>query len=321
MFTSSILAASAALISTVAAYANPGACSGDCWTHDPAVIRRSDGTYFRFSTGNKIGVYSAPALSGPWTLKGSAVPAGSSINLKGKDDLWAPDVQLIDGTYYLYYSVSSFGSQDSAIGYATSKTLDSGSWTDHGSTGVSSSSGKAYNAIDANVFVTSDGKKYMNFGSFWSDIYQTPLNSAGTKSSGNPTQISFTSSGTHAREGAFMYSRGGYYYLFWSEGQCCGYDSSKPAAGKEYKIMVCRSTSPTGGFVDKTGASCTSGGGTVVLESHGNVYGPGGQGVFADPKYGAVLYYHYVDTTVGYADGNKKFGWNTISWSTGWPVV
>lgn len=67
--------------------------------------------------------------------------------------------------------------------------------------------------------------------------------------------------------------------------------------------------------------SCTAGGGTAVLESHGTVYGPGGQGVFADPTYGAVLYYHYVDTTVGYADADKKFGWNTISWSTGWPVV
>jgi arabinan endo-1,5-alpha-L-arabinosidase len=36
---------------------------------------------------------------------------------------------------------------------------------------------------------------------------------------------------------------------------------------------------------------------------------------------GWILYYHYVDTTIGYADGQKKLGWNKINWSSGWPVV
>jgi arabinan endo-1,5-alpha-L-arabinosidase len=75
----------------------------------------------------------------------------------------------------------------------------------------------------------------------------------------------------------------------------------------------------------------------VVLESHDNVYGPGGQyvsrllfiyrlltssrGVFTDPNLGPVLYYHYVDTNIGYADGQKLFGWNVLDFSSGWPVV
>jgi arabinan endo-1,5-alpha-L-arabinosidase len=72
------------------AYANPLACSGVCGnSHDPAVIRRSsDGTYFRFSTGNKISVATASSLSGPWVAKRSAITGGSRINKKGKDDLW-----------------------------------------------------------------------------------------------------------------------------------------------------------------------------------------------------------------------------------------
>ena len=86
--------------------------------------------------------------------------------------------------------------------------------------------------------------------------------------------------------------------------------------------MVCRSTVPNGGFVDKTGTSCTNGGGSVVLESHGWVYGPGGQGVYFDEALKlVVLYYHYVDTRVGYADGMKRFGWNKVNFSGGWPVV
>jgi len=36
-------------------FANPGACSGNCLVHDPAVFQReSDGVFFRFSTGNEI---------------------------------------------------------------------------------------------------------------------------------------------------------------------------------------------------------------------------------------------------------------------------
>lgn len=155
--------------------------------------------------------------------------------------------------------------------------MESGSWTDHGSAGISSTTGSAYNAIDPN-FIDIDGTYYMNFGSFWNDIYQVEMSSDLTKkSSASSYQISYTSSGSHAREGSFMIYKSSYYYLLWSEGICCGYDTSRPATGAEYKIMMCRSTSGTGGFVDKTGASCTSGGGSVLLESHGTVYGPGGQ--------------------------------------------
>ncbi|KAJ5749377.1 uncharacterized protein N7511_011073 [Penicillium nucicola] len=302
-------------------YANPGACSGACNVHDPSLIQRSsDKTYFRFSTGNQISYAKSSSISGPWTTIGSMLPSGSSIDLDGNDDLWAPDAQIVNGAYYVYYSVSTFGSQNSAIGLATSATMESGSWTDHGSTGIASSSSKAYNAIDGNLFYDG-GTYYMNFGSFWHDIYQAPMNSAATKVASSSYNVAYDSSGTHAVEGSYMYKYGSYYYLFYSAGICCGYDTSLPASGAEYKIKVCRSTSATGAFVDKSGTACTSGGGTVVLESHGTVYGPGGQGVFTDPTYGPVLYYHYVDTTIGYADSQKLFGWNAIDFSSGWPVV
>lgn len=72
-----------------AAYAEPGACSGYCWTHDPAVVKRaSDGTYFRFATGGGVQVAKATSLSGSWTFVGEALPGGSSIALAGNTDLW-----------------------------------------------------------------------------------------------------------------------------------------------------------------------------------------------------------------------------------------
>jgi hypothetical protein len=88
-----VLSSSAALfVSLVHGYANPGSCSGSCNVHDPSLIQRSsDGTYFRFSTGNKISYASASSIKGPWTAIGSVVPAGSSIDLDGNDDLWVSD--------------------------------------------------------------------------------------------------------------------------------------------------------------------------------------------------------------------------------------
>ncbi|KAJ3086817.1 hypothetical protein HK100_008564 [Physocladia obscura] len=85
--------------------------------------------------------------------------------------------------------------------------------------------------------------------------------------------------------------------------------------------MITRSSSATGGFVDKNGVKATAGGGTILLASHGIVYGPGGQGIFTNSAGQPVLYYHYASTTVGLADADYLFGYNVLSWSNGWPSV
>jgi arabinan endo-1,5-alpha-L-arabinosidase len=280
-----------------AGYANPGACSGVCNnSHDPAVIRRSDGTYFRFSTGAKIAVHTAPSISGPWSFRGAALPGGSKINLKGRNDLWAPDVTKIGNRYYLLYSVSSFGSQQSEIGHASSPTMDPGSWKDHGSSGVASSKGKPYNAIDGNLIHDDGGQLHMAFGSFWQDLYIASMSGgeSGLRKTGGDKQIAFQPSGEHAVEAAYIYKHDNTYWLIFSAGKCCGLDKKRPAKGAEYKIMACKSTKgPEGPYVDKSGKRCTEGGGTTLLPSHDWVYAPGGQGVYTDPQHGPVLYYHY----------------------------
>ncbi|KAI0015065.1 glycosyl hydrolase [Xylariomycetidae sp. FL0641] len=308
------------LLGAAAGYALPEACSGICGNaHDPTIVRRSDGTYFRFSTGGMIATHTAPDITGPWTYQGAAIAGGSSIPLAGNTDLWAPDVIQVGDTYYLYYSVSAFGGQESAIGVATSTSLDVGTWTDLGSSGVASHTGSNYNAIDPNL-INVDGQYYMSFGSFWNDLNQVAMANPPTKTAGTSYQIAFDPVST-AEEGAFLFRYGDYYYLFYSHGQCCGLDADRPPAGDEYMIKVCRSSSATGGFVDADGVACTEGGGTIVLQTHDNIYAPGGQGVYDDPTYGTILYYHYNDINVGYADGDTLFGWNYIDWSSGWPVV
>lgn len=76
----------ASLASVVRAqYPDPGACSGECFTHDPAVVKRYDGKYFRFSTLDLIGISTADDLSGPWTRSGSVIQGASVINMAGND--------------------------------------------------------------------------------------------------------------------------------------------------------------------------------------------------------------------------------------------
>ncbi|KAF7178920.1 hypothetical protein CNMCM7691_007744 [Aspergillus felis] len=306
----------------VNAYADPGACSGDCWTHDPGLYqRKSDGKYFRFATGGGIHIASANSLEGPWTDDGYVLPSGSSINLDGNTNLWAPDVHYQNGTYYLYYAVSSLGSQNSAIGVATSKTMEAGSWTDHGSTGIQSTSASPYNTIDPN-WIAVGGTQYLSFGSYWNDLFQVELASdLKVKSGATPYQIAYNASGIHRQEAAFLFERNNYFYLTFSGGVALGYNDTWPAPGDEYHISVCRSTSATGGFVDKNGVSCLNSGGTLLLASHDYVYGPGGQGILNDASKGLVLYYHYADTRIGKAVEDYQFGWNQLTWENDWPSV
>ena len=205
---------------------------------------------------------------------------------------------MVDDTYYLYYAVSTGGSQDSAIGIATSPSMDSGTWTDLGSIGIPQS--KDYNLIDPNLLIVNYGAGYqLSFGSFWNDVYQIELEDPKTiKKDATPINLIFNSTGTHNVEGSFQFwwpTNGvTYYYMFFSQGACCNTPPDLPPPGEEYKIRVCRSESPTGGFFDQAGIDCLTGnGGTIVLESHDNVYAPGGQGVFYDDANGIVLYYHY----------------------------
>ena len=81
-------------VSAVSGYENPGACSGDCWSHDPAIIRRSsDGVYFRFETGGGIGMWKAPHLTGPWKHQGVVLEGGSKIDMAGNKELWVSGLQ------------------------------------------------------------------------------------------------------------------------------------------------------------------------------------------------------------------------------------
>ncbi|OCH91227.1 glycoside hydrolase family 43 protein [Obba rivulosa] len=311
-----------------ASFPDPLPVEGDFFfVHDPSLVQRqSDGKYFLFTTHDKGGIITADNLAGPWTVVGSILPNNSSIQLAGRDDIWAPDVSLHGDTYYAYYAVSTFGSQDSAIGLATSASMDPGTWTDHGQV-FGSTTGDLYNAIDPNLSIDESGRPVLTFGSFWDDLFQVNLADDLRTVINTPEHVSFNSTPPQPEEGAFLWKHDDFYYLFFSSGTCCGFNASAlPAPGDEYKVFVGRSESAHGPFLDANGVDLRSSGGTLVLASHGNIYAPGGQGIFIDQSAGSereVFVYHYVpvDSPDPYSDTYASLGLNGIEWSSGWPAL
>ncbi|KAG8781000.1 hypothetical protein FRC12_022351 [Ceratobasidium sp. 428] len=298
------------------------------YTHDPSIIyNEKSGYYYVFSTHG--GVARSKALKGPWVEIGSYLPTGCSIvsSNAGHCDTWAPDVININGTYFVYYSISQFGTQNSVIGVATSKTMEYGSWTDHGAV-FSSKPGDNYNAIDANV-IQAGGRLLFTFGSYWADIFQFELAPSGlaplSPSAPQLTHLVLNQTSPQSAEGGFIYKpkQSAYHYLFYSSGGCCAFDpAALPAPGDEYKVYVGRSKSATGPFVDATGKPLTETGGTLVLASHGNIYAPGGNSVFWDPKSKRdVIAYHYRPRDNIQGDANSMLGLNYLDFSSGWPIL
>ncbi len=112
-------------------------------------------------------------------------------------------------------------------------------------------------------------------------------------------------------EGSYIYQYGSYYYLFASTDTCC-------TANATYHIIVGRSTSITGPYTDKVGLSMLTGGGTIILSTHGNIVGPGGASVMTDTD-GTLIDYHYYDANT---NGTPTLGINLIGWdAAGWPFI
>jgi len=262
-------------------------------------------------------------------------------------DLWAPSLLYSSGAYYQYYAVPyepSTGAE-AVIGLATS-TTPYGPWTDQGyvitswtqaTSSVPSSNpwgfvaSTTWNAIDPAPFVDADGNWWLVFGSWEDGIRVMQLQSPATATSnatvGYPvssnsstwTKVAYRAAG---EEGPFIYpyvvNGTQYYYYFAPINVCCNGTAST------YRTIVGRSTSPNGPYVDRGGIPLTSGGGTILVSSHDNIYGPGGGSVFTDTgsdgsKSQPTFVYHYYD---GNANGAPKLGISRLGFtSDGWPYL
>jgi arabinan endo-1,5-alpha-L-arabinosidase len=140
--------------------------------HDP-VLAKEAGIYYLFSTGRGITVHTSTDRIN-WRLAGrvfSPPPAWTAETIPGSNDhFWAPDISFFNGKWHLYYSVSTFGKNRSAVGLATNVTLNPSrpdyQWKDEGLV-VESKPGDDWNAIDPNLTLDDKKQPWLSFGSFW----------------------------------------------------------------------------------------------------------------------------------------------------------
>ncbi|WP_427167281.1 arabinan endo-1,5-alpha-L-arabinosidase [Streptomyces sp. C1-1] len=292
---------------------DPLPVTGQTVVHDPTLLKLKSGPYVAYSTGGVIGARLSNDLR-HWTDAGNAFAQPPSWWYEYNDtgDPWAPDLSYRDGRYWLYYAVSSWGTNHSAIGVATSPSGLPGTWTDHGPAFTSATT-DSWNAIDPAV-VRADGRLWMAFGSYWTGIRMVELDPATGKALPGAAveHLATRPDAPYAVEGADIVHHGRYYYLFASYDACCA------GVNSTYKIRAGRSTTVSGPYTDSTGKALLEGGGDLLLPSHGRYVGPGGESVFK--VHGRDwLAYHYYDAD---DNGTPKLGLNRLGWTKdGWPEV
>jgi len=300
-----------ALVSTaLSASAAHWTLSGDVGVHDPAIIKEGN-TWWTFSTGDGIQVlYSGDGKA--WNRGGKIfsarpswwktyVPAHTSL------DVWAPDVVNYNGKTWLYYSISSFGTNTSAIGLSSATSIAKGDWSDKGKVISTKAGSNDYNAIDPNFTLDASGQPYLVFGSWFSGIKIVKLDKSTMKPTGSVSTIAKRSGGI---EGPTVFYREGYYYLFVSIDKCCSGTSST------YKTAYGRATKITGPYVDKNGKKMTDGYSTVLDAGNSRWVGPGGQDIYRENGY-SIIARHAYDAT---ANGAPKLLISDLKFSGGWPT-
>ena len=297
--------------------------------HDP-VLTRQNGTYYLFGTGNGVTVWSSKDRQN-WTAEQpifATPPAWAQRDVPGfKAHIWAPDISYHNGQYSLFYSISTFGKNRSAIGLATNKTLDPKSpdfkWTDHGPVIESVPGRDMWNAIDPNLVRDERGTPWLTFGSFWNGIKLVQLRPDLTGPA-EPAQwhtlarrprtatLADSLPGDGAIEGPFIFRHGEYYYLFVSFDYCCRGPQST------YKMMVGRAKAVTGPYLDQAGTPLEQGGGTLVLQGNADWFGVGHNAVATFDKVDYLIFHGYD----GHDQGRPKLRIEPIVWSAaGWPTV
>ncbi|MGH7988791.1 MAG: family 43 glycosylhydrolase, partial [Limisphaerales bacterium] len=110
------------------------------YVHDPSTIVKCKDEFWIFYTGRGVPSYHSKDLikweRGPAVFTNAPIWVAQTIPQNRWMYYWAPDIIHLGNRYLLYYAVSVFGRNTSAIGLATNPTLDPNDpkfhWTDQG---------------------------------------------------------------------------------------------------------------------------------------------------------------------------------------------
>lgn len=275
---------------------------GKPFIHDPSTIMECDGKYYTFGTGGG-GLISEDG----WTWNGGGVRPGGGA---------APDAIKIGDRYLIVYGATGGGlggGHNGRILTMWNNTLDPQSpdfkYTE--AIVVAQSDGIEDNdAIDPGLLLDpNDGRLWCSYGTYFGFIRLIELDPAtGKRVEGNKAiDIAIDCEATD------LEYRDGWYYLLGTHGTCCD------GANSTYNIVVGRSRSVTGPYLDNMGRDMLRGGGRMVLAAGGRLIGPGhfGRMILEDGVEKMSCHYEAdLDQS-----GRSVLGIRPLLWKDGWPVA
>lgn len=277
---------------------------------DPSVIRGENGIFYLYSTESQlfphIPIYKSIDLVN-WYFVGSAFN-DSTRPTSFEGNLWAPDINCINGKYVLYYSMSVWGGEwTCGIGVAmadypwgpfenVAKLFDSRE------IGVQ-------NSIDP-FYIEDHGEKYLFWGSHHG-IYGIQLADDGLSVKEGAEKFQVAGIGG---EGTYICMHNDQYFLFQSFGSCCSGLSST------YNIRVGRADTLRGPYYDRQGKSMMESTGTLFLQGNTFVAGPGHNSEIISDDDGVdwLLYHGYLRSD---PDVRRVLYLDKINWDGGWPFI
>jgi predicted GH43/DUF377 family glycosyl hydrolase len=204
---------------------------------DPTVLY-AEGKYYSIGTSSEWGphfpIYTSEDLLS-WKQIGFVF---SSPPEWAQSAFWAPEYFYHNGIYYVYYSAKRKKDGVSCIGVATSRYpdrdfVDQGIVVDYGT-----------ESIDA--FVVREGDElYMTWKAYGLDdrpieLIGSKLSADGFRLEGEPFSLLLDTAAVGI-EGQSFLKKDGYYYMFYSAGNCCGVRC-------DYHVQAVRSKSLTGPY-------------------------------------------------------------------------
>ena len=266
------LAAAAAALFSVTSLAQ----EGKPWIHDPSTIMECDGKYYTFGTGGG-GLISEDG----WNWYPGAVRPGGGA---------APDALKIGDKYLVAYSSTGGGLGGGHAGRILTmwnKTLDPSS-PDFAFTEpievASSQVDEDCDAIDAGLFMDpATGRLWVTYGTYFGFIRVVELDPlTGARVEGNePVDIAIDCEAT-----TIIY-RNGWYYLLGTHGTCCD------GVNSTYNIVVGRSRSVTGPYLDNMGRDMVAGGGKMVADGDDRQFGAGHFGRYIEDDGVEKMSFHW----------------------------
>ena len=276
--------------------------TGAPYIHDPSTLAECDGKWYTFGTGGG-GIISDDGWS--WH-SGAERPGGGA----------APDVLKIGDRYLCIYGATGgglFGGHNGRILTMWNKTLDPKSpdfeWTK--AVEVASSDGmEDCDAIDPCLLLDpTTGRLWATYGTYFGNIRLIELDpKTGERVKGNVEK----DVAIDCEASALMY-QDGWYYLLGTHGTCCD------GVNSTYNIVVGRSRSVEGPYVDNVGRDMFHGGGRMVVAAGDRCAGAGHFGRYIMDEGVEVMSFHWeADFDMG---GRSVLAVRPLLWKNGWPYA